>query len=109
MTYFNFNKQILFNFLVFFFPLSFLVGRAVIELLLFIFFITTLFYCKRWKVYFFDKNYIIILLSLFYLSVFFSTYINLEILSQTTDQNLLLKSILLGPLKYLLYCFVLVA
>ena len=37
MTYFNFNKQILFNFLVFFFPLSFLVGRAVIELLLFIF------------------------------------------------------------------------
>ncbi len=101
MTYFNFNKQILFNFLVFFFPLSFLVGRAVIELLLFIFFITTLFYCKRWKVYFFDKNYIIILLSLFYLSVFFSTYINLEILSQTTDQNLLLKSIF--NFRYVIY------
>ena len=101
MIYFNLNKQILFNFLVFFFPLSFLVGRAVVELLLFIFFITTLFYCKRWKVYFFDKNYIIILLSLFYLSVFFSTYINLEILSQTTDQNLLLKSVV--NFRYIMY------
>ena len=101
MTYFNFNKQILFNFLVFFFPLSFLVGRIVIELLLFIFFLTTLFYCKRWKAFFFDKNYIIILLSLFYLSVFFSTFINLEILSQTTNQNLLLKS--LFNFRYVIY------
>ena len=58
----NLDKQILFNFLIFFFPISFLVGRAIVELLLFVFFVTTLFYCKKWKDYFFDKNYITILL-----------------------------------------------
>lgn len=101
MKYLNLDKQIIFNFLIFFFPISFLVGRAIVELLLFIFFITTLIYCKKWKNYLFDKNFIIILLSLFYLSVFFSTYINIEILAQTTDQNLLLKSLI--NFRYVIY------
>ena len=101
MKYLNLDKQIVFNFLIFFFPLSFLFGRAIVELLLFIFFITTLIYCKKWKNYLFDKNLIIILLSLFYLSVFFSTYINIEILAQTTDQNLILKSLI--NFRYVIY------
>ena len=101
MKYLNLDKQIVFNFLIFFFPISFLVGRAIVELLTFMFFITTLIYCKNWKNYLFDKNFIVILLSLYYLSVFFSTYINIEILAQTTDQNLLLKSLI--NFRYVIY------
>tara|TARA_Y100000816_G_scaffold292619_1_gene289177 strand:+ start:11785 stop:13089 length:1305 start_codon:yes stop_codon:yes gene_type:complete len=101
MKYFNLDKQILFNFLIFFFPLSYLAGRAIVELLLFLSFVVTLIYCKKWKDYFFDKNFIIVFLSLYYLSVFFSTFINIEILSQTTDQNLLLKSFF--NFRYVIY------
>ena len=101
MKYLNLDKQILFNSLIFFFPISFLVGRSIVELFLFIFFITTLIYCKNWKNYLFDKNFIVILLSLYYLSVFFSTYINIEILAQTTDQNLIFKSLI--NFRYVIY------
>ena len=101
MKYLNLDKQIVFNFLIFFFPISFLVGRSIVELFLFIFFITTLIYCKKWKNYLFDKNFIVILLSLYYLSVFFSTYINIEILAQTTDQNLIFKSLI--NFRYVIY------
>ena len=101
MKYLNLDKQIVFNSLIFFFPISFLVGKSIVELFLFIFFITTLIYCKNWKNYLFDKSFIIILLSLYYLSVFFSTYINIEILAQTTDQNLILKSLV--NFRYVIY------
>ena len=101
MKYFNLDKQILLNFIIFFFPISFLAGRAIVELMLFIFFITALYYCKKWRNYFLDKNYIIILLSLYYLSVFLSTFINIEILAQTTDQNLLFKSFI--NFRYVIY------
>ena len=69
MKYFNLDKQFLFNFLIFFFPLSYLAGRAIVELLLFLSFVVTLIYCKKWKDYFFDRNFIIVFLSLYYLSV----------------------------------------
>lgn len=101
MKYLNLNKQIILNFLIFSFPLSFIFGRLIVEITLLIFFITTLIYCKKWKSYFFDKNYIIILLSMFYLSIILSTYNNIEILSQTTDQNLLFKSFV--NLRYIFY------
>ena len=69
MKYFNLDKQILFNFL-YFFPLSYLAGRAIVELLLFLSFVVTLIYCKKWKDYFFDRNFIIVFLSILSISFF---------------------------------------
>lgn len=69
-------------------------GRFFVELTLFIFVLFTVIKLKKWKSYFLDKNYIIIFLFLFYLTIFVSTFNNIEILSKTTDQNLIIKSLL---------------
>ena len=94
MIYFNNYKQIFLNFLVLTFPISFLVGRVFVEAILIILSIYTIVNLKKWKNYIIDKDYIIILLFLFYFAVSLSTLINLETLTQITDKPFLLKSFL---------------
>lgn len=75
-------------------PISFLIGRAFVEILLFTISIYTISSLKNWKKYIFNKEYLILLLFFYYLFICLSTFINLEILTKATDSNLLLKSLL---------------
>ncbi len=101
MNYINNKNQIISNFLIFFTPISFLVGRVFIELSLFLFTIIALSQFKKWNKFILERSLIIILLSLFYLTVLLSTINNQEILSKVTDQNLVLKSFL--NFRFILY------
>jgi len=92
LIYLNKYKQFFLNFLVLTFPISFLIGKAFVETLLILISIYTLINLKNWKRYLIDKNYIIILLFLYYTTIVLSTLINIEVLSKATDQTLLLKS-----------------
>lgn len=101
MNYINNKKQIISNFLIFFTPISFLVGRVFIELSLFLFTLIALSQFKKWNKFILERSLILILLSLFYLIVLISTINNQEILSKVTDQNLILKSFL--NFRFILY------
>ena len=101
MNYINTKNQSLLNTLIFFFPISFLIGRFFVELSLFVFTLVAICSFKKWSKFLLDKSPIIILLFLFYLTVLVSTINNLEILSKVTDQNLILKSFL--NFRFILY------
>ena len=94
MNYINNKNQIISNFLIFFTPISFLIGRVFIELSLFLFTLIALSQFKKWNKFILERSLILILLSLFYLTVLISTIINYEFLSKVTDHNLILKSLL---------------
>ena len=101
MNYINTKNQSFLNTLIFFFPISFLFGRLFVELSLFLFTLVAILSFKKWSKFLLDKSPIIILLFLFYLTVFVSTINNHEILSKVTDQNLILKSFL--NFRFILY------
>lgn len=101
MNYINIKNQSFLNTLIFFFPISFLIGRLFVELSLFLFTLVAILSFKKWSKFLLDKSPIIILLFLFYLTVLVSTINNQEILSKVTDQNLILKSFL--NFRFILY------
>lgn len=101
MNYLEKNKQLILNFLVLFFPLTFLLGKVIVELFLVLMTTYAFFNIKKFKKYLLQKNFIVILLLFFYIVVFISTINNIDVLSKTTDQNLLLKSI--ANLRFVIY------
>ena len=97
----NKYKQFFLNFLVLTFPISFLIGKAFVETLLILISVYTLINLKNWKKYLIDKNFIIVLLFLYYTAIALSTLLNIEVLSKATDQTLLLKSF--SNFRFLIY------
>jgi len=96
----NLSKPNILNLLVCLFPMTFIVGSLFVNLLIFLIIFSGILLYKN-KLFSFDKNYLLIFISSFFILLIISTFLE-EIKS---DTNHLLKSIL--HLRYLLFLFVL--
>lgn len=94
MSFNYLSKNNFLNFIIFITPISFTLGRFFVELILVISSIFFFLNINRFKITYLKKNIVIFSLFFYFLFILLSTIHNYEVLKNTTDQNLLLKSIL---------------